>query len=153
MSEDPGKNGLRSMSSANTHPTAHTSTPGPYALLPNKSSGARYHLRENLVREFAVRRAEDAREAEVRELQRAVGRDEQVVGLQVAVQHPALVAVRHGAQGHLHVALDLGGAQRQKLVLDHRLQVALAALEHEVQVALVRKAVHELDDVGVPELL
>ena len=69
------------------------------------------------------------------------------------MQDPGGVAVGHGFEGHLHVGLDLRGAQGEELVLDDSLEVGLAALEHEVEVALVREAVHELDDVGMPELL
>lgn len=34
----------RSSNSARMHPTAHISTPTPYILAPNRSSGERYHL-------------------------------------------------------------------------------------------------------------
>ena len=102
---------------------------------------------------LAVRGAEDAGEAEIRELQRAVGCDEEVVGLEIPVEDPALVAVGHRLQRHGHVRFDLGRAERDELVLDDRLQVGLAALEDEVEVAFVREAVHKLDDVRVPKLL
>ena len=108
---------------------------------------------EDLMGPLTVGRAEDAREAEIRELEGAVGGDEKVVGLEIPVQDPAVVAVGHRLQGHGHVRFDLGRAERDELVLDDRLQVGLAALEDEVEVALVWEAVHELDDVRVPQLL
>lgn len=36
--------GTRRSNSAKIHPTAHMSTPTPYILAPNRSSGERYHL-------------------------------------------------------------------------------------------------------------
>ena len=63
------------------------------------------------------------------------------------------MAVRHRCEGHLHVRLDLGRPEGQELVLYHGFEVGLAALEHEVQVSLVRKAIDELDDVRVSKLL
>lgn len=53
MSLIPGKNGLRSSSSANMHPTAQISTPVPYSRAPNSSSGARYHLPRPRAHQYA----------------------------------------------------------------------------------------------------
>ena len=43
MSDSPCQMGTLVRSSANRHPVAQTSTPGPYCVSPTRSSGARYH--------------------------------------------------------------------------------------------------------------
>lgn len=61
---------------------------------------------------------------------RTGGGDEEVVGLDVAVQDPVAVADIQRAQQHLHVALHVRLRQDQRAVLYQRLQVALHVLKH-----------------------
>lgn len=99
---------------------------------------------------------EAAGEAEVGELDLAVGGDEAVVGLDVAVEHVVLVAEPDGAGEHAHPGLDVGGAVADAVrVADEALEVAEGEeLEHEVEVLVLGgEDVEEGDDVGVRELL
>ncbi|EGY17724.1 F-box protein pof6 [Verticillium dahliae VdLs.17] len=99
---------------------------------------------------------EGAGETEIGELDVAVGGDEQVVGLDVAVQDKVLVAEPDGAAEHAHPGLDVGGAVAHIVrVLDEHLEVAEGqVLEHEVEVLVLGgKDGEQRDDVGVLELL
>lgn len=103
-----------------------------------------------------VRVGEAARQAKVGELDVAVGGDEQVVGLDVAVQDEVLVAEPHGAGEHAHPGLDVGGAVAHAVrVADEHFQVAeRQVLEHQVEVLVLGgEDGQEGDDVGVVELL
>lgn len=99
---------------------------------------------------------EGAGETEIGELDLAIGGDQQVVGLDVAVQDEVLVAEPDGAREHAHPGLDVGGAVAHALdVADQHLEVAeREVLEHEVEVLVARREDRvQGDDVGVGELL
>lgn len=100
--------------------------------------------------------AEAARETEIGELDLAVGGDEQVVGLDVAVQDEVLVAEPDGADEHAHPGLDVGGSVvHVGGVSDEHLQVAKGkVLEDQVDVLVFGgEDGLEGDDVGVVQLL
>ena len=109
--------------------------------------------RDDLRRHLVVRVLEAGGETEVCELHLAVCRDQQVVRLDVAVQHEVLVAEPHCAAQHAHPRFDVGHAVvHASLSSDQHLQVAeRKELQHEVQV-LAPRAEHrqEADDVGMP---
>lgn len=50
------------------------------------------------------------------------------------MQDPIAVAVLQSLHGHEHPALDVGGLERERLVLDDGLEVGIEELKHEVQV-------------------
>jgi hypothetical protein len=74
------------------------------------------------------------REPKVGNLELPVRGDEEVVRLQVAVQHEAAVAELEPAQGHRHPALRVRGEEDERAVFDDHLEVAVEELEHEVEV-------------------
>lgn len=83
--------------------------------------------------ECCVREAKEEKRvacARACQLQRAVRRHQQVVGLDVAVEDPVGVAALKREQRHANVRPHVAGAQAQAAVLDDRLQVALHKLEH-----------------------
>lgn len=94
----------------------------------------------------------DAREAKVTNLNLSVGPDEQILGLEVSVQHEVRVAVLEPSQQHEHVALDVGLREHDGLVLDDVVQVVGQDLEHDVHRVVGHKHVEQLDDVRVFEL-
>lgn len=103
-----------------------------------------------------VRVGEAAGETEIGQLDLAVGGDEQVVGLDVAVEDEALVAEPDGAGQHAHPGLDVGGTVADIVrVADEHLEVAEGEeLEHQVEVLVLGGEDGEQgDDVGVGELL
>lgn len=107
---------------------------------------------DDVGRHVLVRVGKGARETEIRELDLAVGGDEQVVGLDVAVQDKGLVAEPDGARQHAHPGLDVGRAVSHIVrVADQHLQVAKGQeLEHQVQVLVLGgEDGQERDDVGV----
>ncbi|PMB67938.1 hypothetical protein BM221_006113 [Beauveria bassiana] len=111
--------------------------------------------RDDVGRHVLVRVGEAARKAEIGKLDLAVGGNEQIVGLDVAVQHKGLVAEPHGAGQHAHPGLDVGGAVAHVVgVADQHLQVAEGQeLEHQVEILVLgREDGQERDDVGVFEL-
>jgi len=66
------------------------------------------------------------------------------------------VTVLHSLQDHLEVCLDV--SVRERLVLrgqtaQQLLQIARHVLEHEIDVAVVVEYVHQLEHVGVVQLL
>ena len=112
--------------------------------------------RDDVGRHAAVGVGEAAGQAEVGQLERAVGRHQQVVGLDVAVQHEVGVAEPHAAAQHARPGLDVGQPVRHaRRVLDQHLQVAeRQVLEHQVQVLPLRREDGvQRDDVGVRQLL
>ena len=99
---------------------------------------------------------EAAGETEIGKLDLAVGGDEQVVGLDIAVEDEALVAEPDGPGQHAHPGLDVGGAVADDVgVSDEHLEVAEGEeLEHEVEVLVLGgEDGEERDDVGVLQLL
>mmetsp|Transcript_9008 Transcript_9008/g.26205 ORF Transcript_9008/g.26205 Transcript_9008/m.26205 type:complete len:292 (+) Transcript_9008:498-1373(+) len=99
--------------------------------------------RHHLVRQRPDGRAESAREAEVRELELAVARHEQVLRLQVAVHHAARVAEREAAADLEGVGLDQHRVEQRRRRLHVLLQVLVNELEDEVQLAVILHAVAE----------
>jgi hypothetical protein len=118
--------------------------------------------------------AKGAREAKVGQLQVALAVDEQVLRLQVAVQHAVAVAVAHTEHqlqhelahnlgAHAHALDRLAGpdgvglaaaAGLDRLGLDELLQVQVQELEDEVQlVAVGVDDVQQADNVDVVHLL
>ena len=93
-----------------------------------------------------------ARQPEVRQLDRAVGRDENVVRLHVAVDQPGLVRAIERAG---NIARDLEGVPLRELAFrrqDVPQRVAVDELHREVVVAVGLAGVDPLDDVDVVEL-
>ena len=78
-------------------------------------------------------------EPEIGQLDLAVRRDQQVVGLDVAVQHEVGVAEPDGPTQHAHPGLDVREAVRDvRRVLDELLEVAEGKVfEHEVEVLVL----------------
>lgn len=99
---------------------------------------------------------EAPRETEIGKLDLAVGGDEQVVGLDIAVQDEVLVAEPHGAGEHAHPGLDVCGAVADVVgVADEHFEVAeREVLEHQVEVLVLGgEDGEERDDVWVLQLL
>ena len=130
--------------------------------------------RDDLVGVRPQRDAKGSREAEVRKLEVPVAVDQQVLRLQVAVQHAVAVAVAHALAQLAHELLDHGVAEAQAAEVGARalgqrlaapavadrqrlhvlLQVEVEELEDEVQ--LVAVGVHDVEqphDVRVVHLL
>lgn len=122
----------------------------------------------------AKRDAEGTGETEISQLQVALAVDEQVLGLQIAVEDTMAVAVADALTQLAHELLDnsiahsqpvqlSAGALRQSLatssIRDREgfhvfLQIQVEELEHEVElVAIGVDNVEELNDVGVTHLL
>lgn len=79
---------------------------------------------------FRARRRHGAGEAEVQDLHVAIGRDEDVLGLEVAMDDAALVSGRKTA-GDLHAVLD-GATQRQRAGHQSRAEgLAFEQFHHE----------------------
>lgn len=93
-------------------------------------------------------------ETEIGELDGAVGGNEGVAALDVAVQDVVLVAEPDALAQHVGPGLDVGGAVGNGLVVPQLLEVAAReVLEHERQVLLLGgEDGVQLDDVGVGEL-
>ena len=95
-------------------------------------------------------------ETEIGELDVAVGGDEQVVGLDIAVEDEVLVTEPDGAGEHAHPGLDVCGAVADLVgVLDEHLEIAEGQVfENEVEVLVLGgEDGEEGDDVGVGQLL
>lgn len=98
-------------------------------------------------------RVEERRETKVPDLQHAIVVQKQVRPLDVAVQHPPVVAVLQSRQQLVHIALDLGQGEldlgaggEAGEVVDHVVEDEVEAAGH----AGGDEAV-ELDDIGVVE--
>lgn len=101
--------------------------------------------RDHVVRVRAHGERVLAREPKVREFQDAVCTDEQVRGLQVAVEDAATVAVRESSEELLAVELGQRRAQAMRRgLLEEVLDVVLQALEHEHQSPVPRIQDHVL---------
>lgn len=130
--------------------------------------------RDDLVGVCAERHTEGSREPEIRELEVAVAVDQEILRLQVAVQHAVAVAVADALAQLAHEFLDhhvaeahaaevgtraLGESLAAPAVADGEgfhvfLQVEVEELHDEVQlVAVGVHDVEEADDVGVVHLL
>ncbi|KAI9158770.1 Aspartate kinase FUB3 [Paramyrothecium foliicola] len=111
---------------------------------------------DDVGRHVLVGVGEAAGQTEIGELDLAVRGDEQVVGLDIAVQDETLVAEPDGAGEHAHPGLDVGGAVADVVgVADEHLEVAEGqVLEHEVEVLVLGgEDAEQGDDVGVAQLL
>lgn len=120
----PAMYGTRSMSSAKMHPAAQLSTPVLYARAPKRSSGGRYHLRQQREPRSIGRKgmgdapSDDlaghlgalvrvlARESEIGNLERPVRRDEQVVRLHILWATPRSVPQLSREGGKTHAVQD-----------------------------------------------
>lgn len=104
----------------------------------------------------AVRVGKGAGETEIGQFDLAVGGDEQVVGLDIAVQDVVLVAEPDGATEHAHPGFDVGRAVADAfIVADKHFQVAEGqVLEDQADVLVLgREDGQEGDDIGVGEFL
>lgn len=129
---------------------------------------------DNLVRVCAQGDAERAGKTEISQLEVSLAVDEEVLGLEIAVQNAVAMAVAHAVAQLVHELLDDGLAEAHGLEvraaalgqglaaaavgdgqrLHVLLQIAVEELEDEVQlVAVGVDDVEELDDVGVTHLL
>mmetsp|Transcript_29447 Transcript_29447/g.80815 ORF Transcript_29447/g.80815 Transcript_29447/m.80815 type:complete len:353 (+) Transcript_29447:448-1506(+) len=112
----------------------------------------RYHL----VRVAAHRDTKRARQAKVCELELLVVLiDEQILRLEVAVQHPPVVAEGDAEQqlAQQHLQVQVGQASVAVRLVEHLLQVLVEILEDERQLLLGVDNVVKADDVGVLQLL
>lgn len=82
---------------------------------------------------------EASRKTEIGKLDFAVGGDEQVVGLDIAMQDKVLVAEPHGAGEHAHPGFDVGGTVAHVVgVADEHFEIAEGqVLEHQVEVLVL----------------
>lgn len=95
---------------------------------------------------------ETPRQTEISEFDVAVCCDEQIVGLDIAVEHEVFVAEPHGAGEHAHPGFDVGSAVADVVgVSDEHFQVAEGEVfEDEVEVLVFRgEDGEEGDDVWV----
>lgn len=123
-------------------------------LAPKQNLRCAVPQRDHLVRVSADGDAKCARKAKVRELQCVViAIDEEVLRLQVAMEHAVAVAVRDAEQELLQVALHTPWCELARVVVHVPLQVEVEVLKHEVQRAVVVHDILELHNVGVLELL
>jgi len=85
----------------------------------------------------------------------ALGVDQQVAGLQVAVHDAALVAVNDALQQLVHEALDLEWWEAFALLLLFKvlLQVEVKVLKRKVKLVMSVRNVQQLNNVGVAQLL
>lgn len=99
-----------------------------------------------------VRVGEAARQTKIGQLHLTVGCDQQVVGLDIAVQHVVLVAEPDGTTQHTHPRLDIGRTVPDALVVtDEHFEIAEGeVLEDKTDVLVLgREDGQEGDDVGV----
>lgn len=99
---------------------------------------------------------EAPRKTEIGKLDLAVGGDEQVVGLDIAVQDKVLVAEPHCASEHAHPGLDVCGAVADVVgVADEHFEVAeREVLEHQIEVLVLGgEDGEQRDDVWMLQLL
>ncbi|CAI0642138.1 unnamed protein product [Colletotrichum noveboracense] len=111
---------------------------------------------DDLVGHDLVRIREASRETEISKLDLAVGSDQQVVGLDIAMQHEVLVAEPDGAGEHTHPGLDICGTVADVgSVFDEHLEVAKREVfEDEVEVLVFGgEDGEEGDDVRMLEFL
>ena len=92
-----------------------------------------------------------AREAEIRQLDLAVGGDQEVVGLDVTVQHEVRVAEIDRSTQHSHPGLDVGSAVGDGTVLDELFEITVGEVldDHVDSLVLCGEDVEEADDGGV----
>ena len=111
--------------------------------------------RGNLVGVGANGDAKGACEAEISEFEVAIAVDEEVLGLQIAVEHAVGVAKCDAAQHLVQERLDLHGGQASGcLVLVHvLLEVVLQEFEHKVKFLFAVDNVLQPHDVLVLQLL
>ena len=101
--------------------------------------------RDGLGRVLGIGAAVGARQPKVAQLEHAVGADEQVGGLEVAVQHKIVVAEADALKKHFQVRLDLVGRHGDVRLAAHvlgpddLLQIRLEEVDHERQRALPRR--------------
>lgn len=111
---------------------------------------------DHVGRHETVRVREGSCETEIAQLHLAVGGDQQVVGLDVAVQHEVLVAEPDGAGQHAHPGFDVRCSVAHALrVFDEHLEVPeREEFEDQIEVLVLGREDREQgDDVGVRELL
>ena len=109
--------------------------------------------RDDLVRERAHRDPKRAREPKVRELQVAALVDQQVLRLQVAVQHAVVVAERNSLQQVPHQRVDRRRVQPAPAKVHKLLQVLVQKLKHQRQLPLRVDHVVQPHNVRVHQLL
>ena len=109
--------------------------------------------RDDLVGEGAVWATEGLGQTKVCDLEGPFAVEEEVVGLEVAVEYPVRVEVLQPLEGHEGVGLAVGGGEEDGGVLDDDLQVRVHVVEYETDVGLVAMDVQQSDDVGVVQLL
>ena len=109
---------------------------------------------DNLVRVGTDGDLKGARKPKVGNLQLALTVDQQVLRLQVAVHDAARVADGHTLEELVHVGLDQRHAHAIRPAGIHVFfEVFVEPLENEVEAVLGVLYVHQVDDVGVRELL
>lgn len=109
---------------------------------------------DDLVREGVDRDAECTGETEVAKLQQTFTVDEQVLGLEVAVENTVLMAEVDSLEKLVHEALDCSGLEGTTFAISVHvpLKIAIHVLEHQHELVLSVDDVVEGDDVFVLEL-
>lgn len=103
----------------------------------------------------AIRVGEGAGKTKISQLDLAIGGNQQVVGLYIAMQYKVLVTEPDGANQHAHPCLDISRSVADALmVADEHLQVAeREVLEDETDILILRgENGQKRDDVGVGQL-
>lgn len=111
--------------------------------------------RDDVRGHVAIGIGEGAGKTEISQFDLAVGGNEQVVGLDIAVQNVILVAEPDGPHQHAHPCLDVGRSVTDALlVADKHFQVAKGeVLQDEADVLILcREDREQGDDVGVGQL-
>lgn len=115
--------------------------------------GGAVPARGDVVRVCATGAIQRAREPKVAQLEDAVPRDEDVLGLHVAVHDAPRVAERDGAHELVQVPLHHRRFEPVPARLELIQQRPIDEFEHEVQLLLAHKRLHKLNNVVVLQLL
>lgn len=110
---------------------------------------------DDFVREGVDRDAKGTGQTEITQLQAPFAINEQVLRLEIAMQHPVLVAKIDALEELVHERLDRRGLERAALTVGIHvsLQVAVHVLKHEHQLVLGVNNIVKSNDILVLELL
>ena len=117
-------------------------------------NGGRHAPRDDLAGHLVPRVGEVAREAEIGDLELAVGRDEQVVGLEILpgyvsgvwgggvgahtdpVEDEVPVTELESAKCHGHPAFDVRGEEDERAIFNDELKVGVEKFENKIEILL-----------------